>query len=195
MVENSSKPIRPTRGARARGAGRPQMRRTARRWRRSTRTWCARPSARPCSCSQTAPPSYPASGKASASPVRRPPLGHTAPRCQSLGAPRLTNTAPAGYSSPPLLRTAACSAQALCFVQLQQASHCVPSMVPAPAVAPAQRAKRCSDEGRRAEASARTQADALVPAVEQLVGKVTRLYEGTSMPVSDVCWLPAAPKT
>jgi len=34
-----------------------------------------------------------------------------------------------------------------------------------------------------------------VPAVEQLVGKVTRLYEGTSMPVSDVCWLPAAPKT
>ena len=34
-----------------------------------------------------------------------------------------------------------------------------------------------------------------MPAVEQLVAKVQRLYAGTSMPVSDVWRLPAAPKT
>lgn len=47
----------------------------------------------------------------------------------------------------------------------------------------------------RAEESARAHVEALVPAVEQLVAKVTRLYEGTSMPVSDVWLLPSAPKT
>ena len=47
----------------------------------------------------------------------------------------------------------------------------------------------------RAEESARAHIEALVPAVEQLVAKVTRLYEGTSMPVSDVWLLPSAAKT
>ena len=47
----------------------------------------------------------------------------------------------------------------------------------------------------RAEESARAHMDSLVPAVEQLVAKVNRLYEGTSMPVSDVWLLPSAPKT
>ena len=46
-----------------------------------------------------------------------------------------------------------------------------------------------------AEESARAHMDALVPAVEQLVAKVNRLYEGTSMPVSDVWLLPSAPKS
>ena len=47
----------------------------------------------------------------------------------------------------------------------------------------------------RAEESARAHMEALVPAVEQLVAKVNRLYAGTSMPVSDVWLLTSAPKT
>ena len=43
-----------------------------------------------------------------------------------------------------------------------------------------------------AEDSVKEHADKLIPAVEELVAKVGKLFEGTSMPASDTKWLPAA---
>ena len=43
-----------------------------------------------------------------------------------------------------------------------------------------------------AETSAEESAAKFIPASEHLVGKIMLLFDGTSMPVSDTKWLPAA---